>query len=206
MTENGNALPIGDAGPDALITRAREAHERTSGAPSVALHAALDAGDALILLRRSAKHGQWGQIVARTGIPGRTERMYRTLARNRERILDAGCQSIRQALDLLADKTAEQREAERARRADADRMRREQLKAAYDRGYRKGYEQGRHDEAVDGLFARPAANGNALPKGISRRDLRWMIRHVHPDRHEGSAVATRVTQWLNSLAETTEKE
>jgi flagellar biosynthesis/type III secretory pathway protein FliH len=187
---------------ETLIGRARAAHQRTSDAPSEALHAALDAGDALIALRRTAKHGQWAAIVIRTGIPGRTERMYRRLAWNRERILDAGCQSIRQALDLLAEKTAEQREAEHARRADADRMRREQLQAAYDRGYKKGYEQGRHDEALDGFFGRSTTNGNALPKEISLRDLRWAIKHLHPDRHNGAVTATRLTQWLNDLVAT----
>jgi len=54
------------------------------------------------------------------------------------------------------------------------------------RWYRQGFEAGR-------------AEAQTGPAQFDRQRLRELLQLAHPDKHGGSALAVRVTQWLNDL-------
>jgi hypothetical protein len=153
----------------------------------------------LIAAKAQVLRGEWAVRLASTEIPASTARLYMQLARERERIMLAGCTSIRKARRLLAG--TKPRASSRSRwrsvygepRPAADR---------YEEGYADGYRAGR----VDGRSAamaesRSEADGSA-PSPLDRKDLRWLVALAHPDKHMDEKVslrATRVTQWLNEL-------
>jgi hypothetical protein len=172
-----------------LLDRARREADGARGEGSVALEHALRAGDALNEARSLARHGEWTERLRASGIPLSTARLYMQLARERERVEAAGCSSIREARRLVAGtkprKPPSRAKNGRRRRPAADR---------YEEGYADGYRAGRADGAAQ---ARSSRSNGSLP--LDRKDLRWLIKQAHPDRHDGDLRATRVTQWLNEL-------
>lgn len=184
-----NALAAGTL--DELLAHARQAHESIRSEPAAALARAFEAGDALTAAKARVERGTWSTVLASTGIPASTARLYIQLARERERILAAGCQSIREARRLLAGTMPRG-----SRRTTGSRARADGSSDRYEEGYADGYRAGRADGAS---ASRPSSNGGALP--LDRKDVRWLVSLAHPDKHQGDLRATRVTQWLNELAE-----
>ena len=109
--------------------------------------------------------------------------VYAVGARERVRILAAGCTSIREARRLLAGTKPPPRSRGERKTANG-----KDGKDRYEEGYSDGYRAGRADGA--------GANGSV---SLSRKDLRWLVTLAHPDRNDGALQATRVTQWLNGL-------
>lgn len=187
---------------DALITRARLAHEAIRRQDDAgALERAMDAGDALQAIKDSVPHGNWSAALAATGIPSSTARLYMQLARARVRLSAAGCSSIRDARTLLAGTKPRRPRAAHAQRGrpspaehyDPDR---------YQEGYADGYRAGRADGFLAGKAAgeaQPRANRGPVPTALDLKDMRWLITLAHPDKHSDDLRATRVTQWLNEL-------
>ena len=184
-------------GLDELIAKARAAHETINAEPTVALERAFEAGDALIAAKAQVLHGEWTKVLATTGIPPSTARLYMQLARERERIVVAGCTSIREARRLLtgtkprAGSRSSRQSVYGEPKATADR---------YEEGYADGYRAGRVDGRAAAARERLGANGPAaLP--LDRKDLLWIIKLAHPDVHDDkqNLRATRITQWLNEL-------
>lgn len=172
---------------DLFLSRARKAHQSITN-DAEGLRHALDAGDNLIAAKALCAHGEWTERLAATGIPASTAQLYMQLARQRERIEAAGCTSIRQARRLLADRPPRPRKPRPggSGREGADR---------YAEGYADGYRAGRADNAT--VRERPR-DANAP----SDKDLLWLLKLAHPDKHPGDKevlVATRVSQWLNGL-------
>jgi hypothetical protein len=189
-----------------LIARARKAHAAVSGEPRAALLRAFEAGDALLAIKAQVAHGEWGACLRETGIPLSTARLYMQLARERERILAAGCRSIREARRLLAG-TAPRPPRDGAgggRRGRTEKDAEDRYKKGYAKGYEDGYRRGRSDGIAAGQAAaqgrRGAEGDGKMP--LDRKDLRWLVKLTHPDRHDGDLRATRVTQWLNDLLRT----
>ena len=58
------------------------------------------------------------------------------------------------------------------------------------RGYRAGYEAGQ---------ASAAARNTPKPEPLDKARVRQLLQLCHPDRHGGSDLAQRVTQWLNDV-------
>lgn len=56
--------------------------------------------------------------------------------------------------------------------------------------YRRGYEAG-HAAAI--------ALGEGPPPPFDKTRLRELLQLCHPDKHAGSALAAKVTQWLNEI-------
>lgn len=56
--------------------------------------------------------------------------------------------------------------------------------------YRRGYEAG-HAAAI--------AISEGPPSPIDKGRLRELLQLCHPDKHAGSALAAKVTQWLNEI-------
>jgi hypothetical protein len=189
-----------------LIAHARKAHAAINGADAlgqVALAKAFDAGDALIAAKARVPHGEWAATVEKTGIPASTARLYMQLARNRDRIVAAGCKSIREARTLLTDrKPPRKRRAGRPRSSSTAPP--EPVEDRYEEGYAAGYARGRMDEREYHTARRPVAtqngNGSWSP---APADLKWILKRVHPDvvEDKDSLKATRVAQWLNELLE-----
>jgi hypothetical protein len=180
-----------------LIAQIAEAHARIAREPAAALNYALDAGANLIALKERLPHGALGDALAQIGINARTARLYMALARDRERIEAAGCKSIREAQRLLAPRGRSRRASSSARRTrDAEPDAGGDFQRGYDAGYRDGYAKRGRDEAT----ARARANGNGGRSGLSVRDLRFAIKHLHPDRFQGEETdvkrATRLTVFL----------
>jgi len=190
-----------------LLARARAAHESIRAEPAAALTRAFEAGDALIAAKAQVAHGEWAAALASTGIPASTARLYMQLARERDRIVAAGCTSIREARQLLAGTKPRKPRTARGTRSEApDR---------YEEGYAAGYRAGRADGVAAGYLAgqadaaagktQDARKNGSLP--LDRKDLRWLVGLAHPDKH-GDKVnlrATRVTQWLNELLESAQR-
>jgi hypothetical protein len=183
---------------DDLLAKARRAHESIHGVDDAAmLERAMEAGDALIALKAMTRkpRGLWSTTLAATGIPGSTARLYMQLARNRDRILAAGCTSIRQARRLLIG-TQPRRSSTTTKgrsRPGTDR---------YQEGYADGFRRGRAEGYTAGHAAGPRARADRNGQGFAMdpKDLRWLITLAHPDRHQGNLRATRVTQALNAFA------
>jgi hypothetical protein len=177
-----------------LLDTATRAHRAIHGADalgSLALRSAFDAGDALIAAKARVDRGQWADTLAQTGIPPSTARLYMQLARNRERILAAGCTSIREARRLLTDrKPPRKRAATRASTAAPADDR-------YEEGYMDGYRAGR----ADGAREAGAGRRNGRPPQLAERDIKWLIKRAHPDHNaeRDSLKANRATAWLNDL-------
>jgi hypothetical protein len=125
------------------------------------------------------------------------------LARERERILAAGCRSIREARRLLAG-TAPRPPRDGAgggRRGRTEQEKEDRYKKGYAKGYEDGYRRGRADGIAAGQAAaraRRGAEGDGKTP-LDKKDLKWLIKLAHPDRNDGDLRATRVTQWLNEL-------
>jgi hypothetical protein len=193
---------------DTLVTRARQAHESIQREPAAALTRAFEAGDALIAIKARLAHGVWAATLRRTTIPPSTARLYMQLARERARILAAGCTSIRQARRLLAGTKPRAARRGRAGGARAGRHARtgEAPPDRYQEGYADGYQAGRADGYAAGLATAKvrdqASRGRATPPPPEARDLRWLLTLVHPDKHQDDQTilrATRVTVWVNAL-------
>lgn len=60
--------------------------------------------------------------------------------------------------------------------------------------YQRGYEAG-HASAI--------AMSEAAPAGLDKARIRQLLQLVHPDRHNGSALANEVTTWLLALRKDT---
>jgi hypothetical protein len=173
-----------------LLAEIADAHARVSGEPAAALHYALDAGARLITLKERLERGQFTPALERIGIPATTAQLYMRLARNRERILAAGCKSIREAIRLLAPPKPRATRTSRARGAEPSEDR-------YQEGYDAGYRAGWRDRSAAEQRAQKYDNGR--PR-LSVRDLKFALTQLHPDRFhsdESSAKrANRVTAWL----------
>jgi hypothetical protein len=192
---------------EALLQQARLAHEAISRVdPSAALASALDAGDALLAIKAQLHRGEWTAALASIGIPASSARLYMQLARNRDRIVAAGCASIREARRLLAGTRP------RARTHSTSGTRGRPATDRYDEGYADGYRAGRADGYQTGYQAgqattrrrdTPPTAAAALPFDI--KDLRWLITKAHPDKNPDDLRATRVTQVLNELLEKARK-
>ena len=58
------------------------------------------------------------------------------------------------------------------------------------RGYRAGYEAGQ---------ASASAGSGPEPTALDKARVRQLLQLCHPDKHGGSDLAQRVTQWLNEI-------
>jgi hypothetical protein len=180
---------------DELIARARRAHESIQAEPAAALERAFEAGDALTAAKAQVERGRWADVLRPTGIPASTARLYMQLARERPRVLAAGCTSIREARRLLAGtkpSRPRQPKGEWSTRTVPDR---------YQEGYADGYRAGRADGFAAGQAQPSRSRRDGRPLPLDRKDLRWLVGLAHPDRHDGELRATRATQWLNELLE-----
>src|SRR5262245_56517871 len=185
--------PAAAASVEALLARAREAHESILREPASALRRAFEAGDALLGAKARVAHGAWTAALRRTTIPPSTAQLYMQLARARARILAAGCTSIREARRLLSGTKPRPGRPRRGRspgRAAADR---------YDAGYADGYRAGRADGIATAQAHAWSRRQRAAPLPLDKKDVRWLIKLAHPDQHDGLLRATRVTQWLNEM-------
>ena len=199
MTTRIGANAVSDS-LEELLDRARDAHHSIRGDDATSLHRALDAGDALLEAKQRVARGQWGKRLAETGIPSSTARLYMRLAQHRDRIEAAECTSIREARELLTDRTSAPKPRRRHTVSEHERG-----GDRYDEGYEAGYTAGAKDGYSRGL-ADGQATAHARSNGrvdLDRRDVKWLVKLAHPDMHDGDLRATRVTQWLTSLMETT---
>jgi hypothetical protein len=174
---------------DELLARAQQAHAAVQAEPAASLDRALDAGDALNAAKAQLARGEWGPRLAATGIPSSSARLYMQLARARDQIVAAGCTSIRQARQLLADVKPRQPRRSRASGARG-------VQDRYAEGYADGYRKGRADGYAAAKVSKRASNGaRSLP---AEADLKWLIKLAHPDKHRDrdELKATRTTQWL----------
>jgi hypothetical protein len=193
-----------------LIARARVAHEAAHPSSLNALHHAFEAGEVLTILKDLCRRGEWGRALKQTGIPPSTARLYMQLYRERDRILAAGCTSIRQARDFLSGAAAKRAEK---RRQQAEARETEEA-TAYDRGYEAGFRDGKavaeaeFEATAEAAYQQGLADGQKASSNghrPSKADLRWMLKQLHPDKFEANGSkaakdhAKRVTQWLNDL-------
>jgi hypothetical protein len=182
-----------------LLKRARLAHASARG--GLELARAMDAGDALLAAKAIVAHGAWTDRVAETGIPPSTAALYMQLARNKKRITAAGCSSIRQARELLADRVPPRR-GTRTKTARRARTGKQSTSDRYAEGYEAGYRAGRADAFQATQTAHPSRPLADLPTDA---DMNWLLALAHPERHldndKGVLAATRVMQWLNRLRE-----
>ena len=189
-----NAHAVSDV-LDELLAQAAEAYREIRGDDITSLLRALDAGDALTAARERVAKGQWGSRLQEAGIPASTARLYMRLAQHRQRILAAGCKSIREARELLTERSSPPRRRHTVREHERGGGEEE-----YARGYADGQRDGYRRGLADGQATRQARDAGRVD--LDRRDLRWLVSLAHPDRHEGDLRSTRTTQWLNSLMET----
>lgn len=196
---------------DELFDRARQAHEAVQAEPGASLERAFEAGEALIAAKAQVPRGEWGERLAKAGIPASSARLYMQLARAKDYIIASGATSIRQARQLLID-TRPKPKARRARvrpdDTDQEVQNADRYKEGYADGYQRGYEGGYQRGKADGWSAAMKVDGAAKAnhKGApapTDADLLWLIGLAHPDRHMGDDKvvnkATRITQWLNDL-------
>jgi hypothetical protein len=87
-----------------LIAAVAGAHAKISPPPGAVLEASIEAGENLLALKDRLPHGAWEETLRQIGIPPRSGRLYMALARNRGAITAAGCESIRQAQAVLAER------------------------------------------------------------------------------------------------------
>lgn len=194
-----HALPTTDPVAE-LLARARDAHDAIRVDDATALARALDAGDALIEAKARVGRGEWSERLAQTGIPPSTARLYMRLARNRARIMAAGCTSIRQARELLTERTAPPRPPHQRHRVSGHERGGDRYEEGYEAGYLAGSADGYRRGLADGQAAPQARRDGDAP--LDRRDLKWLVKLAHPDVHGDDALrATRITQWLTALME-----
>jgi hypothetical protein len=173
-----------------LLARAAQAWQAIQGSEGDSLLRAMEIGDYLLEAKELVGHGAWTPALQAIGIPPRTAQTYMRLAQHRDEIEASGATSIREALKVLAGEAPRAADGSSAKTKE-----KKEKKKTYEEGYADGLRDG---EAKARRRGQPQMNG--LP---NRRDLLWLIKLSHPDRHQGDRrdveVATRLTQWLNDL-------
>jgi hypothetical protein len=179
---------------DELLLEAHQAHLAIRGSAEAVLEQAIQAGERLLAAKEMVPRGEWTSRLENTGISRRNAQQYMMVARERDRVLASGAGSIRQALQLIADRVPPRREP----RAPGTKRARPP-KEPSDR-YAEGYDAGYRAARADGAVA--MEKKGRVDSGPSQRDLLWLINLAHPDRHQDPhdvLVATRLTVWLNEL-------